>query len=416
MSGLLIDTLKEGLDPAVAAELDASDTLRHEAETYLQQLLVSEQLLSTETFTTTSDDNKATLTQEIAELDLALRTIEIQLAALTNEQRDLIVDVSQDLKTASTKIAGRLGAELSAMLLGLADAAHMRMDSRVADRLSAAILGSNAVLMNIDAILDILELPTLCRLCILQGNYQEALEISTMVKMLRIKFPALATFAQLDAQIRTELQLMVRGLIKLLNTNLKQSNILKIFQILNRPDLVDIAGAGADPLSPALRERALKIIYLNSRFKFIHSEVSNLAPLLKLKKLTYLKRYIEVYREYLFNSLSIYYAIFRANTLDAHDDDDKFLIHSYVSSLAKMLVEKLRTHLPDVAGRADDDLDLSSQRDGVILQVIYLCKSLDKYGINFESTITWDLCLREPVLISESDWTRNLAKVKKFRS
>lgn len=415
MSGLLVDTLKSGLEPELAAQLDASETLRRDAEAFLQDLLINEQLLSTDTYTTTSSATTKTLTEEIAELDLALRTLEVQLAQLTNANRDLIVDVSRDLKSATDKIDTRLGSELSALVLSLSDAGHMRMDSRAADKLALAILANNLVLLNIDSILDILELPTLCRLCIMQGNYQEALEISTMVKMLIIKFPTLALFRKIEAQIRSELHLMVRGLIKLLNTNLKQSNILKIFQILNRPDLVDIAsGAGSVAPSSLLREKALKIIYLNSRFKFIHNEVASLRPLLKLKKLTYLKRYIEIYREYLFNSLSIYYAIFRTNSLDANEDDDMFLINSYVSNLAKMLVAELRAYLPELGPL--DDLDSTSLRDGVILQVIYLCKSLDKYGIDFESIITWELCIKAPPLISQADWTRNLAKVKKFRT
>lgn len=415
MSGLLVDTLKSGLEPELAAQLDASETLRRDAEAFLQDLLINEQLLSTDTYTTTSSASTKTLTEEIAELDLALRTLEVQLAQLTNANRDLIVDVSRDLKAATDKIDTRLGSELSALVLSLSDAGHMRMDSRAADKLALAILANNLVLLNIDTILDVLELPTLCRLCIMQGNYQEALEVSTMVKMLIIKFPTLALFRKIEAQIRRELHLMVRGLIKLLNTNLKQSNILKIFQILNRPDLVDIArGAGSVAPSSLLREKALKIIYLNSRFKFIHNEVASLRPLLKLKKLTYLKRYIEIYREYLFNSLSIYYAIFRTNSLDANEDDDMFLINSYVSNLAKMLVAELRAYLPELGPL--DDLDSTSLRDGVILQVIYLCKSLDKYGIDFESIITWELCIKAPPLISQADWTRNLAKVKKFRS
>lgn len=427
MSGLLIDTLKESLDPALAAQLNTSSHLREVADSYLQDLLINEQLLSTETFTTTSQEDatgthQKTLTEEIAELDLQLRQIDLQLAAITNSNRDLIVDVSRDLKSATNKIEVRLEKEISGMMHSLKDS-HIRIDSKSAERHTASITLNNSVLSNIDSILDILELPTLCRLCIMQGNYQEALEISTLVKMLIIKFPKLAIFHKIQSQIEKELQLMVRGLIKLLNTNLKQSNILKIFQILNRPDLVQsstsaLSSASADPKSQArLREKSLKIIYLNSRFKFITDEAATLKPLLKLKKMTYLKRYIEVFREYLFNSLSIYQAIFMNSSLNSSTDEDKLLINTYIRNLVNLIVAELRLHLPASSkGLSDDDVDDASRRDGVILQIIYLCKSLDKYGVNFESAITWELCMKEPALISEEEWTRNLTKVKKFRT
>lgn len=418
MSGLLIDTLKKGLDAELASRLENDETLRKEAELYLQNLLVNEQLLSTETFTTTSKgDNESgrTMTEEIGELDMALRNIEVQLAQIIDYNRDLIVEVSQDLKSINNKIEVRLEKEISYMLNNLSD--NAKLDTKSTEKLASAITANNAILLNIDAILDILELPTLCRLCILQGNYQEALEISTLVKMLIIKFPKLVTFQKIQEQIEKELQLMVRGLIKLLNTNLKQSNILKIFQILNRPDLVSSsAGTHNNDQRSILRNKSLKIIYLNSRFKFVTNEVANLKPLLKLKKLTYLKRYIEVYREYLFNSLSIYYAIFGSNSLEPKADEDKLLINAYIKSLVQLLIAELRSHLPEIGTRSDDDVDFSSLRDGVILQVIYLCKSLAKYGIDFESAMTWELCMKQPALVSESDWTRNLCKVKKFRT
>ena len=54
MSSLLIDTLKEDLDAQIAEQLDTDKELRQVAENYLQEILVNEQLLSTEVFTTTS--------------------------------------------------------------------------------------------------------------------------------------------------------------------------------------------------------------------------------------------------------------------------------------------------------------------------------------------------------------------------
>lgn len=82
------------------------------------------------------------------------------------------------------------------------------------------------------------------------------------------------------------------------------------------------------------------------------------------------------------------------------------------------MIEELRSHLPAVGegDRDADEIEKAGMRDGVILQVIYLCRSLSKYGLDFESFITWELCMKEPVLIQKADWTRNLMKWKKFKS
>lgn len=427
MAALLVDSLKDLLDPALVESLSSNDSLRQEAEEYLGGLLTNDQLFSTEQFTaatsTTSETRPVTLVEEIAELDQALRQIDLKLADKATENRELIVDVSADLANVASQLEFRLKNEAQAILSGLRDVGS---DGRTSGKASVklhfnglqdhTISSSSSLLLKMDSVLDVLELPTLCRLCIMQGNYHEALEVAMLVKMHVIKLPHLSTFRILEKKIDVELRSMVRGLVKLLNTNLKQSNILKIFQILNRPDLVAIASQNSQDvtsLSAELRERALKIIYLNSRFRFITTETSTLKPLLKLKKLTYLKRFIEVYREHLFNSLSIYHAIFRTTKLESEADKDHFLVLSYVKSLVKLLLLELRAHLPSHAD--EDDFDFRSQRDGVVLQLIYLCKSLDKYKLDFESTVTLDLCCSEPILVTEEDWSRNFSKVKKFR-
>lgn len=414
MSSILLDTLKDGLDPGLAGMLEKDPELKKDTQQYLEELLVNSELLSTEMFTSSTESKGKNLVEEIAELDHQLRQIELQLATIANENRDLIVGVTEDVKLVHNTISEELNKNIAAMKQGLEN--KIAVDNKAVKKVSQAISANNSILHNMDSILDIYELPTLCGLCIMQGNYQEALEILTLVKMLTVKFPNLKTFKQLQTQVDYELKLMVRGLIKLLNTNLKQSNILKIFQILNRPNLV--ASEEDENDQTISGNKTLKLIYLNSRFKFIMNEVASLQPLLKLKKLTYLKRYIEIYREHLYNSLSIYHAIFLSTGLKSDTNDDKLLLHMYIKKLVYLMVEELRTHLPKVqeGENTADEVELNSLRDGVILQVIYLCRSLSKYSLDFESLITWELCIKEPSLIAQEDWARNLAKLKKFKS
>lgn len=195
---------------------------------------------------------------------------------------------------------------------------------------------------------------------------------------------------------------MIKGLIKLLNTNLKQNHILKIFQILNK--LFD--NNNGNDLNNDL---VLIKIFLNSRYKFIINEVGSLKPLIKFNKLTYLKRFIEIYREFIFNSLSIYHIIFKNN-------QQVVLINQFIRSLIGLLCNEFKLYLPDIKAQNTDDsyeseIDLASSIDGLILQLIYLCRSLSNFNLDFEPIILLELVTSNN-LISESDWLRNLSKVK----
>lgn len=441
MSGILLDTLVEDLDPTLAEFLKSNSELRQISEQYLVDLLINDDLLCTDTYTTTSKSSNTdvsniegqsrTLTEEIAELDLQQREIKMQLASITNNNRDLIIDISKDLTSIREDVNSGFDKEINSMIkiLDMENSNGEKFEIPENERLNNTMITYNSILSNIDSVLDLLELPTLCKVCILQGNYQESLEISILVQTLVIRFPNLTIFQNIHYQVEQELKLMVKGLIKLLNTNLKQNNILKIFQILNKLDLLNYNTSSA--ISSAInvtsnkklqKDKFLKIVYLNARFKFIINELSNLTPLLKFNKLTYLKRYIEIYREFIFNSLSIYHAIFNyspaSNDIDIKHEEDNLLISQFIKNLASLLAEELKKYLPELIAPSEneDNIDKQTQKDGLILQIIYLCQSLAKYNVDFESLITWELCYRNNAILSEEDWLKNMSKVKKFRA
>lgn len=455
MSSILLETLKVDLPVDLQKTIDSDLQLRTESEKFLQDLLINDQLLSTETYTTTtntselSENHKRTLIEEIAELDLKQHDINLKLAAITNENRDFIIDISHDLNSFNKTVETDYNHEIDAMLKvldieALNGVASNRFHVLINEKLTDAIKINNSILTNIDSVLDLLELPTLCKLCILQGNYQESLEISILVQALLIRFPKLVIFQRMQAQVEQELKRMVRGLIKLLNTNLKQNNILKIFQILNKLDILSYGSentsyskfSSSKSSSRAIstadkqvqKDKLLKIIYLSARFKFITSEIAALKPLISFNKLSYLKRFIEIYREYIFNSLSIYFAIFGISsnlsnaTLDTSQEDN-LLINQFIRNLALLLVQNLKKYLPEVFSgsttegeETETELDIQSKKNGLILQIIYLCKSLSKYKVDFEPIILHELVFQPDSLISEQDWTTNISKVRKFRS
>lgn len=434
MSNILLDSLIEDLDDNLKTYLTSNPQLRQKSESYLENLLVNENLLSTDQFTTINNDtsNSKTLTEEIAELDDQQRLADIKLARITNENRDLIIDISQNLKFINETITSDMKHEVNNIKLD-----DKKFDIPMNDQLFNSIQINTSILSNIDSILDLLELPTLCKICILQGNYQEALEISVLAKTLTIKFPKILIFHKIYHQVKLELHLMIKNLIKLLNTNLKQNNLIKIFNILSKLDLINFDQSDMiNSKNSVERTRFLKIIYFNSRYKYIINELLNLKPLLKFNKFTYLKRYIEIYRSDIYHSLSMYSTIINHSlNLNVNAKEDDLLINQFIKNLAYNLINELKAYLPQVikhplsknvnggadAGADDADIDLDydddikNQLDGLILQMIYLCKSLSKFHQNFENIIVWELCYCNNPLISEDDWLKNVSKVDKFR-
>ena len=409
MSLLLLDSLKDGLDDQYVHLLDQNPEFYKDAEDYLLELLINDDLLSTDPFTTSttpstiedSASSKKTLTEEIAELDLSQYQISTKLSSLTNSNRDLIIDISNDLQFVNHQLTNEYQQYSDNLLKILGN--ELKIEPIVSQfNIKSNISINNTILYKIDSVLDILELPTLCKLCILQGNYQESLEISIYIQSLMIRYPKISLFKQIHQKIDHELKVMIKGLIKLLNTNLKQNHILKIFQILHK--LFD--NNNGNDLNNDL---VLIKIFLNSRYKFIINEVGSLRPLIKFNKLTYLKRFIEIYREFIFNSLSIYNIIFKNN-------QQVVLINQFIRSLIDLLCNEFKLYLPDIKAQNTDDsyeseIDLASSIDGLILQLIYLCRSLSNFNLDFEPIILLELVTSNN-LISESDWLRNLSKVK----
>lgn len=419
MSKILLDKLIEDLDPHLKSYIEKDPKIRQLSQDYLQNLFENENLISTEIFTTTNDlDSKRTktLTEEIAELDEYKRNADIKLSDITNENRDSIVEISENLKNINQTITTEMKDKVESMIKEMD---NFQYEINISDQLTSSIETNTSMLSNIDSILDLLELPTLCKICILQGNYQESLDISMLAKTLIAKFPKISIFQKINNQINKELNLMIKNLIKLLNTNLKQNNLIKIFNILNQLDLVNLNDntTSIDLISnnqSIEKTRFLKIIYLNSRFKFITNEISNLTPLIKFNKLSYLKRFIEVFRSEIYQSVSMFYSIINHSlNLIPNENEDLLLLNQFVKNLSYLLITELKTYFPEILSQDLDQIDIKNQLDGIILQIIYLCKSLSKYNLNFENIITWELIYKHEV-IKEGDWLGNLSKVKNF--
>ncbi|QPG77060.1 hypothetical protein FOA43_004458 [Brettanomyces nanus] len=231
------------------------------------------------------------------------------------------------------------------------------------------VLQSSTVLHNMDRIMDILELPSLANACVKSGHYGECVEIASHVRRLSIRYSEMTLISKVEGDIQQEIKEMINGLVRLLNTDLKQSHIIKIITYLKR---IGPFQSGGETMSDEILEK----IFLKSRYQFILGELQVLEPLKRANSIErFLKRSIEVIREHCFQTIMTFESIFRVDSDTESIRKANMLLYSFIKSLVLSLCEILReniTKLRDQAGK-----------DGLFLQLIYCSQSLGRVGGDF---------------------------------
>ena len=211
------------------------------------------------------------------------------------------------------------------------------------------------ILYNLDNVIQILELPSITNTLIKSANYSECIEISSFIQRLSIRYNDLEIISHIKENVSYEINDMVKRLSNLLSGNLKQSSIMKIMSYLKRiiPD-----------------KWKLKTIFLNLRYKFIIDEFDTLIPLKNSKLIEkYLKRVLEVFREFTFQTVITFESIF---------DKDTEMIHSFIISIVNSLMNILDENLINIK---------EESIDSTILQLLYCSQSLARVGGDFTSIL-----------------------------
>lgn len=210
----------------------------------------------------------------------------------------------------------------------------------------------STILQNLQEVIEILELPAITHSLIKLGEYSQCIEISSLSKRLKIRYNRIGLVDQIDKNISFEINDMTKKLSALLLTNLRQSSMIKVLSYLKRINL---------------DKQGLKSLFLHLRYKFIMDEFEILLPLKESKLIEkYLKRCLEVFREFCFQTIITFDSVF---------DKDPALINSFLVSL----VHKLSSILNETLSLLKDD----SIRDSLLLQLIYCCQSLNRVGGDF---------------------------------
>ncbi|KAH3687993.1 hypothetical protein WICPIJ_001025 [Wickerhamomyces pijperi] len=519
----LLDTLSINL-PSNLQQLLNDDSVKTEMVSFLSEICTLEDTttylsprLSQSDSNQSSHSSTRTLIQDIAELEAQSRVIDDQLKSLIVNSQDLILKNREDVDFAVESFKNEFIPEFR-NLWGLLNDEEQEQEQEQQDQnvdandnfdeLVQAITGEFAtentagnshinvkpsnndtfqerlrqlksatielttstssstkphltsILQSMDQLQDLLSLPSLTTQCIKTGHYSEALELHSYVRRLSIRFQDMPLIQDIEQKVTSEISTMLESLLRLLRSNMRQSSVVKTISYLRRiPPFANMDSVQS--------EQMLRRCYLHARFEFIRSELESLEPLRGSEgnEERYLKRCVEVIREFGFQGCVIYRNLFQDEELRAfevglksfekklaekeeepqsNEDPESAIDQSPKETSTETFVnkdDKLSTDtllfpstptsiqlynflkhtitlLCEIFQEIYPKLSTSQSKDSIILQLIYCSQSLGRIDGNFGNLFT---CLmlnleqgedKEQVrgLIDREVWVRGVEK------
>lgn len=301
----------------------------------------------------------------------------------------------------------------------------------------------NSILASHSQLLEVLEIPVLMETCVRNGYYHEALELAAHVQRLVIRYPGLKIIQEIDTKVSQGKEMMLVQLLAQLREPIKLPVALRIISFLRRigsfssqlqsVEEEEAKDRGASPSSGSLSmsssfgaaslsgahgpedETPLRMLFLKSRGLYMNLQLAKVV-LHKGDSFSYLKKYIDVTRECLFDIMTYYKSIFGsggdsyyAGTSSVSNDGGSggsslskirrdagvsgqdirqkqhgwttdSLLADFVTYRTQILLSVLHTHIPQI----NDTQALSS----ILTQLMYLGANMGKIGFDLRYLVT----------------------------
>ncbi|KAF9986660.1 conserved oligomeric Golgi complex component [Mortierella antarctica] len=310
----------------------------------------------------------------------------------------------------------------------------------------------SSILATHSQLLEVLEIPLLMETCVRNGYYNEALELASHVQRLVLRYPGIGIIQDIDVKVAQGKELMLVQLLAQLREPIKLPVALRIIGFLRRigsfKDQLDVVedeeqlyqgsstsrtarsghagptftSSTASSSVSALAvedETPLKMLFLKSRALYMNLQLSKIVHH-KGDSFGYLKKYVDVTRECLFDIMTYYKSIFgstdnysgfssidyRGSTTTAttalpagtgadiststssrslQDQKQHYwstdnLLADFVSYRTQILLQTLQTHIPQI----HDTSALSS----VLTQLMYFGANMAKIGFDLRYLVT----------------------------
>lgn len=304
----------------------------------------------------------------------------------------------------------------------------------------------SSILATHSQLLEVLEIPLLMETCVRNGYYNEALELASHVQRLVVRYPGIGIIQEIDTKVAQGKEMMLVQLLAQLREPIKLPVALRIIGFLRRIgsfkgqlDLVDeddhhhhlgssetiskpkgsssffSSASGVSSGTGMEDETPLKMLFLKSRGLYMNLQLSKVVYH-KGDSFGYLKKYIDVTRECLFDIMTYYKSIFGSvdhftgfsSSLDyrgagstdsnpistsaagpfkpsqdypkQHAWTTDNLLADFVTYRTQTLLQLLKVHIPQI----NDTSALSS----ILTQLMYFGANMAKIGFDLRYLVT----------------------------
>ena len=203
-------------------------------------------------------------------------------------------------------------------------------------------------------LVDFLEMPQLLETCVRNGHYQEAMELAAYAEGTRERHPN-PLVEDVTKEMEGVIHLMSVQLLALLREPVKLPTLVKAITYLRR-----LGTIAEDQLGIAFLVSRLH----NFRAQQIHIERERAEPA------RYLRKYIDLFREHVYDAISQYTAIF----------SDSTRLTAFASLYVQDLVQLVNNLIPKVS---PDPASMSS----ILVQLGYCALSFARVGLDFSALI-----------------------------
>ncbi|KAJ2962431.1 hypothetical protein NQZ79_g2305 [Umbelopsis isabellina] len=242
------------------------------------------------------------------------------------------------------------------------------------------------VLENLDVLVDIFEIPQLMDTCVRNGYYSEAMDLTSHVSLLTMRYGNIPSIQDVREKVQRSSDMMLIQLISLLRGSIKLPAAMNVIGYLRQMNSFET-------------ENELRLLFLRCRDDYLNRRLDSIKKVgttdteltkdwqrLGRDSFEYIKQYIDVIREQVFEIITQYSSVFSddpklyGTSADAKVGSTQLLtagatLADYVAHILENMELKLEEHLINIK-------DIS-QISSLLTQLMYCGMSLGRVGLDF---------------------------------
>lgn len=242
------------------------------------------------------------------------------------------------------------------------------------------------VLENLDVLVDIFEIPQLMDTCVRNGYYSEAMDLTSHVSLLTMRYGNIPNIQDVREKVQRSSDMMLIQLISLLRGSIKLPAAMNVIGYLRQMNSFET-------------ENELRLLFLKCRDDYLNRRLDSIKKVgtteTELTKdwqrigrdsFEYIKQYIDVIREQVFEIITQYSSVFSDDAKSYGASADSKVGSTQLLTAGATLADYVAHILENMERKMDEHLinikDIS-QISSLLTQLMYCGMSLGRVGLDF---------------------------------